>query len=270
MASLTLPIKARLLLLGSHIALETQLEKMSRRMGFAYTITNSLEELTMALSKVKMLVGVVICSQKTLALTLPNGAKRAIYIKPSDSIDIVLEKFDAFFSSDYPKNLINLFENTANRITSIMFGKEFGVLKRNLDFTMKATNLITCDSSADGLSVKISCEIDLLRFRQVYPKFAKNSDNRLVDTCSEICNQLLGVINAGIRPTGLNPLISLPIGVELNKDSQVVQVDFMPLTQFIDSYKTIVISMGTKIDVACPAQWANLLIDPETGSTEFL
>ena len=181
----------------------------------------------------------------------------------------MIKQLEKHLTSSLPKRLIELVENTVADITPMFLGNTFKDFKRNFDFGLKFTHLVTCDTSADGFSAKIACEINFKKMRSIYPDQKNKTDHQLVDVFSELCNQTLGVINVGLRQIGLQPMISLPICAELSANSAISQVDYMPMIRFVDGQETLAINVSLHVDALCVARWGDLITQASKGDIEF-
>jgi hypothetical protein len=270
MSKLILPGKAYLILWGENKELESQLTKMGERIGFRYVKVESQQELQDSISKIKTLVAMIYCNDGSNVLPMfPALGDKFLEYKKETSVVSLLEHLDKLIIKGIPPRLTDLITDAIKGVTPKLLGAEFTNLSRSSDFSIHFTNLITCDSSAEAFSAKALCKVNFERLRHEYKSLSQRTDSQLIDLFGEFCNQLLGVINASLRPIGLSPLISLPIGAELSRSGSISQVDYMPMIRFIDLKQVFGVGVSVSVGSKCQARWNELVTKAASGELEF-
>lgn len=267
---LILKSKAYLVILGENKEFEAGVISMSERLGFRILKAENAEDAQELLEKIQILVGIVNLGKSDVLPLLPHHRESLIAVHSSADVQKCLFRLDEMVCSKIPARLCELINNAIVELAPKLLGKSFHGLTRNSNYNIKFTNLVTCDTSAAGFSGKASCEANFSKLRQNYPEMKNKTDLQLVDLFGEFCNQLLGVVNYGLRPLGLSPLISLPIGAELSgKGQSVSQVEFMPMVRIVDRHAALSVGFGVKIDPGCDVRWSDLSVRVHKGKVEF-
>ena len=264
--------KFYVILLGENLALEKQLKKIGEQTGFRVLQSTSLEDLQIVLNKVKNAIALISCTEE-LNLNLPAFFPfKEKYLKLDQSSDLSKTLFwlHEKIIDAVPTKLVHLMENVIPFIASRLLGDEWANLKKTSDLDGSFTNLVNCTTSALNFTARATCEVNFERLRKEYPSLAVKSDEFLMDLFSEVCNQNLGALNFRLREIGLDPLISLPIGIKLRAQDQVTQMHFMPIVRLMDSKMTAAISIAVQIDPKCQASWSSVSTTPADGEADFL
>lgn len=251
--------------------IENHLKKIGERIGFRLIKVKPHEKLEEIIVKVKKPIA-LFSNRLGLDLTSPhfsNFKDRYFKLHAQGDISNAVPWLHKKMIEPIPSKLIQLVENAIQDIAPRMLGTEPGLFSKSDDFERVFSNLITCDSSAHHFSAKASCEVDFAKIRTEYTSFKKMTDQQLVDLFCEICNQALGSMNFRLRSIGLDPRISLPIGVELRAADSVTQVDYMPMIKLIDKKRTTSICIAVKVEPQCSAKWDELEVTATDGEVDF-
>jgi len=256
---------------ATHPVVENQLKKIGEKIGFRLLKIRPGEKLEEIVGRVKNPVAIISDRIGLDMLSPVYFLLKDRYFKIDSRTDAgrVLSWLHDKMIEPIPSTLIQLIENAIQDIAPRLLGTELGLFSKSADFERPFTNLITCDSSANHFSARALCEVDFGKIKKEYSSFRTMSDIQLVDLFSEICNQTLGSLNFRLRSIGLDPLISLPIGVELRATDSATQVDYMPMIKLIDEKRTISICIAVKLESQCPARWDELVVTAADGDIEF-
>lgn len=260
--------KTHLLSYNANENLFEELKQLGDKLGFVCTNTTSIDSFEGFLKEVWALAGILIIDDEEFASSLRSNGRKLLFVKKEVANADIVQQLDLHLSQGLPDRFVELVCNLAKSLPGKLLDVQFSGWKRSLNFGLDLNYWAICDSLAAGLVIKASCEINLARLAELSLSQGK-TDQQLKDAAGEICNQVLGSINANLRKIGLNPMISLPISAELKENMGLNQWEYMPFVRLTDSKNTIAIGVLIQIDRKCTANWADLSVEMVEGAVDF-
>ncbi len=254
--------------LGYNLTTEAAIELTVKfkDLGIRFASFNSKDELQTAYTKVKYYCGTIAnCSnQEDLqnVLDVVGAGVGEIYVGCGTTIECpnkkvklqstVIEALDynkiahSMLHALVPKDLDALARESLNFIFPSLFSElelPFAIVENTL--FEEYDYQITCDIADDTFAGRAWLKVNLAQLKQCDSSLSGASENLLVDSCRELVNQFLGIVNSNLMTVGLAPSVGLPnVYSRGDMESVMASGPYIPLINLHDDENIFSISFG--------------------------
>ncbi len=215
--------------LSTEVAIELTVEFKS--LGIRFASFNAIDELSAAYSKIKYYCGTIAnCKDQAdlqQLLTVVEAGVGAVHVGSpvpleceskavkiqGDQIENLQYKHIAHAMLQYlvPIGMDALAKDSLNFIYPSLFPELELVLDvgENAEFN-EYDYQITCDIADDSFAGRAWLRVNLNRLKQSDISLSGAADNLIVDSCRELVNQFLGIVNSNLMTVGYTPSVGLP------------------------------------------------------------
>ncbi len=250
--------------LTTEVAIELTVE--FKNLGIRFASFNSIEEFSAAYSKVKYYCGSMANCKDQDDLQQLLGVIEAgvgeVYVGSETSLECqkkgVKIQADTIEKLQYKKiahtmlqHLIPFgMDNLAKDSLSFIFPSLFPDLELKFDVG-ESEGLdeydyqITCDIADDKFAGRAWLMVNLAQLKQCDISLSGASDNLIVDSCRELVNQFLGIVNSNLMTVGFTPSVGLPsVYSRGDMESVLSSGPYIPLINLRDGSNVFSINFG--------------------------
>ncbi|MGL1902058.1 MAG: hypothetical protein OCC49_07985 [Fibrobacterales bacterium] len=159
-----------------------------------------------------------------------------------DDIPIVQE---GLLTSSVPTSLDSLSVQSANFITPSLFPQfttEYAVKDSHIE---SYHYQIMCDIAEEQFKGRAILRVDLDALRSASPDFKETTETLLLDSCRELVNQYLGIVNTNLMTQGYQPSVGLPSVYSRGEMEAVLSSGpYLPTVIIMDTQNIFELSFG--------------------------